>query len=241
MFLLKSKPEDTERTEPELEMNQHSLPNAVLWDMDGTLIDQTVAIIRCYSEVITELGYNPPKPEHILRSLGGPMASTMALFVEASKLEVSCQRFRSRFPEIMLDGLILLPGARELITLFAQQNIPQAILTNKHGETARTVRTHLGLSEHLPICIGNSDTVWSKPQAELTQYVLDQLNVNAQGAILIGDSPTDIATARNAGMDCYCVATGAHGRNELDAAGAVATYQSLHELYQAFPQGTSAR
>ena len=60
-------------------------PTAVIWDMDGTLIDQTAPIIRCYAEVIEELGYPKPEPEKIHRSMGGPMASTMALFVKPGK------------------------------------------------------------------------------------------------------------------------------------------------------------
>ncbi|HAV12112.1 MAG TPA: HAD family hydrolase [Opitutae bacterium] len=209
-------------------------PSAVLWDMDGTLIDQTAAIIRCYVDVIVGMGLPEPDSEVIRRSLGGPMASTMSLFIEEDQLDDASKRFRARFPEIMFEGLIILPGGHELIEDFKAVQIPQAIFTNKHGDTARTVSEHTGFSKHIPICIGNKDTEWHKPQAVLTNYVLEQINSTAKGACMIGDSPTDIETAHNAGLPCYCVSTGAHSVSELKEAGAEATFESLVDLKAAF-------
>lgn len=205
-------------------------PSAILWDMDGTLIDQTAAIIRCYREVITEMGYPQPDDEVIRRSLGGVMASTMGLFVEAERMDEACQAFRARFPEIMFDGLIVLPGGMELIERAYKARIPQVLFTNKHGDTARKVSRYAGFAKYIPTCIGSMDTQWHKPQAELTQHVLDQIEVSAEGAIIIGDSPTDIAVAQNAGLACYCVATGAHSVEELMEAGAGAAFESLTQL-----------
>ena len=107
------------------------------------------------------------------------------------------------------------------------------IFTNKHGDTARKVCRHAGFSKYITICIGSADTEWHKPQLALTQYVLDQIEVSAEGSIIIGDSPTDIAVAQNAGLSCYCVSTGAHSLEELMLAGADAAFESLIELGQA--------
>ncbi len=202
--------------------------------MDGTLIDQTAAIIRCYADVITALGHPRPDSEVIRRSLGGPMASTMELFIQPEQMDEACRAFRARFPEIMYEGLIILPGALELIQAFADKNIPQAILTNKHGDTARAVSKHCGFSKHLPVCIGNTDTEWSKPDPALTLHVLDQINSSTVGAICIGDSPTDVATAHNTDLPCYCVSTGAHSVQELTAAGARLAVESLQQLKDHF-------
>lgn len=206
------------------------LPKSVLWDMDGTLIDQTAPIIRCFTEVITSMGYAEPPAEAIRRSMGGPMASTMGLFVESGRLEEACKAFRKRFPQIMFEGLITLPGARELIAFFADKQIPQAIFTNKHGDTAREVSAHCGFFRHISVCIGDTDTEWAKPDPRLTNYVLEQMNSSAAGTVLIGDSPTDAKTARHANIAFYGVSTGAHSIEELKGAGAELACQSLTEL-----------
>jgi phosphoglycolate phosphatase len=209
-------------------------PKAILWDMDGTLIDQTAAIIRAYADVIQSLGGGVPDPKVIRRSLGGTMASTMALFIDDAHLDEASKRFRQRFPEIMFEGLIILPGGPELIESAYKARIPQVIFTNKHGDTARQVSKYAGFSKYIPACIGNTDTDWHKPQAELTRYVLDQIDASAEGACMIGDSPTDVETAHNADLPCYCIATGAHSTDELLAAGAEAAFNSLVELKAAF-------
>ena len=208
-------------------------PTAILWDLDGTLIDQTAAIIRCYREVILDMGYPQPDDNAIRRSLGGVMAATMGLFVEAEHLDEACKAFRVRFPKIMFDGLILLAGGKELIERAYKAHIPQVLFTNKHGETARKVSRYAGFAKFIPICIGSADTEWHKPQIALTQHVLDQIEVSAEGSIIIGDSPTDIAVAHNAGLSCYCVSTGAHSLEELMEAGADSAFESLIELGQA--------
>ncbi|NBB80794.1 MAG: HAD hydrolase-like protein [Verrucomicrobia bacterium] len=206
-------------------------PTAILWDLDGTLIDQTASILRCFAEVITEMGYSTPGESAIRRSMGGTMAETMALFVDEAKLDAACRAFRARFPEIMFDGLIVLPGGPELIERAYKARIPQALFTNKHGETARQVSRYAGFSKYVPTCIGSGDTEWHKPQAELTNHVLAKIHAPAEGAVIIGDSPTDVAVASNAGLHCYAVATGAHSCEELLEAGAIAAFPSLPELH----------
>ena len=158
----------------------------------------------------------------------------MALFIDDSQMEAATQRFRARFPEIMFDGLIVFPGGPELIECAYKARIPQVIFTNKHGDTARKVSKYAGFSKYIPTCIGNTDTEWHKPQPELTNYVLEQIQASAEGACMIGDSPTDIETAHNAGLPCYCIATGAHSTEELLASGAEAAFNRLFELKAAF-------
>ena len=70
--------------------------SAVLWDMDGTLIDQTAGILRCFSEVITAMGHPTPDPLEIRRSMGGTMRSTMARFIAEPTLDAACSAFRAR-------------------------------------------------------------------------------------------------------------------------------------------------
>ncbi len=216
------------------------LPTAVLWDMDGTLIDQTIPIIRCYGEVIEAMGYPKPDADTIRRSMGGPMRATMQLFVREAQLEDACRLFRERFPRGMFDGLLVLPGALECIDFFHKKGVPQAILTNKHGPTARAVSAHCRFDSKIALCFGNTDTPWEKPQPELTRHVLDAMGVDAAASILIGDSPTDVASARNAGLDCIGVSTGAHSINELIEAGAILAVSDLTDLPPLFEPDLSA-
>ncbi len=196
-------------------------PKAVVWDLDGTLIDQTVAIIRCYRSVIEAFGCPQPAEHDLRRSFGMPMAGTMALFVGEKDLAAACAFFRSIFPQRMMDGLKVLPGAERLLSQAAEMRIPQAIFTNKHGPTARQLMESLGWQKWLQGCIGNGDTEWSKPQVDYTRHVLRELGVEASEQVLvIGDSPTDAAVALPLRLSMLGVATGSHSMEELISAGA---------------------
>lgn len=198
--------------------------------MDGTLIDQTGPILRCFTDVITALGYPEPPEQEIRRNLGGPMAATMELFVDADHLDQACSSFRKRFPQLMYEGLEILPGALGLIEYFSSRNVPQGILTNKHGPTARLVSEHCGFSRFIPVCIGNTDTEWAKPDPELTRHVFEKMGASLDGAVLIGDSPTDAESARRVGISFFGVATGAHSSEELKSAGAELAVDNLFHV-----------
>jgi len=209
-------------------------PPALLWDLDGTLIDQTAPILRCYNEIVASMGRPAPGEDTVRRSLGGPLRSTLALFLDAERLDEAEDRFRRRFPEIMFDGLEILPEALETLQAFAALGAAQAILTNKHGDAARAVSRHCGFDRFAPFCLGNLDTEWSKPDPEFTERALAAIGRERAAACVVGDSPTDVETALNAGLPAYGVATGAHSTEELRAAGAAAAFAGLGELRRAF-------
>ena len=134
----------------------------------------------------------------------------------------------------MFDGMVVLSGALKCIKSAYKAKIPQAILTNKDGNTARKVSNFAGFSKYIPVCIGSSDTTWNKPDHRLTEHVISLLKVRSSNIIVIGDSPTDVNVAQNAGLVAYCVASGAHSEAELKDAGAVATFKNLSNLCQIF-------
>ena len=211
-------------------MNKLALPDAVLWDMDGTLIDQTTSILRCYGEVISKMGYSIPDPQEIKRSLGGPLSSTLAEFLPADKVEASKIYFKELFLEYMFEGMVVLPGAMDLIKKLNNLQIQQAILTNKQGDNARRVMENTQFDKFIAICVGNGDNPYAKPDSLFTKAVTDQLNQPLDNIVLIGDSPTDALTALNAGHTCYGVCTGSHSLEELKDAGAAQVFSSISEI-----------
>tara|TARA_B100000035_G_scaffold314509_1_gene331023 strand:+ start:188 stop:847 length:660 start_codon:yes stop_codon:yes gene_type:complete len=213
-------------------MEHSNLPDCVLWDMDGTLIDQTESIVRCYHEVLQSYSVELPSPEAIKRSLGGPLRHTLNLFLPKNQVKAAATEFIERFPSYMFEGMRVLDGANELIKALHQRAIPQAILTNKQGKNARAVSAHCGFDRFIDICLGNGDTPYAKPDPKFTESALGALGSteNFNYILLIGDSPTDVATAQNYQIKCYGIATGSHSQVELTQAGATDTFEDLQEL-----------
>jgi len=203
---------------------------AIIFDLDGTLIDQFKSIHYAFAKTIVEMGYEAPTYEEVKRAVGGASEATMTLLIGEERAKEAVARLRPIFEQVMLDGLTPLPFALDSLSRLTEAGLKTAVLTNKYGPHARAACDHLGFSRHLDFTLGADDTEWKKPQSELTNHVLAKLGVTATETVYVGDSPYDYKTAKNAAMDCILVATGTHSAKELFSLGSTVVLQDLNEV-----------
>jgi phosphoglycolate phosphatase len=151
------------------------------------------------------------------------------LIAEAMKVHVAYSE------KILLEDATLMPGALALLQTLQARGVKCAVLTNKLGDAARRICTHLGVTPLLQGVYGAGDTPWLKPRREFTAHVLAKLGADAATALLIGDSPFDVETAHNAGFPCWCVTTGTHDAGQLAAAKADRVFPDLLAIAREFP------
>ena len=204
--------------------------STILFDMDGTLVDHFETIFRCYAYAAQALGKQPPTYDEVKRAVGGSMPITIRTFFDEKSLESAKVHWLKRFDEIHLEGVNVLDGARELIEELGNRGYRLAVFTNKNGKHTRNIIRSLGLYDAFSLILGAEDTEFRKPQPELSIHALNQLGAEPGEALLIGDSPFDIESAKSVGMRSYCVATGSHSKEELKAANADAVFDGLPEL-----------
>jgi len=204
--------------------------HTVLFDLDGTLVDAFTTIHRAYCHTLPLFGYPAPTAEQVRRAVGGGLENAMGRFVPPELVAQACSEHGAFTEKIQLEDPTVYPGGSELVAALHARGAKTAVLTNKIGEHARAVLAHLGLAPHLNLVLGARDCPWRKPAAEFTAEALRRLGADAATACLIGDSPFDLATARNAGLPCYCVTTGTHSAEELRAAGAAEVFADLRTL-----------
>lgn len=195
-------------------------PASVLFDLDGTLIDHFKAIHRCHAFAMRQLGLPEPTLAEVRAAVGGGLDEAIARLAGVENVAALLPHFLAHWQATHLDDVILLPGALEILQSLGRAGVPCAVLTNKRGYAAREVCDHLGLTPLLRGVFGVGDTPWLKPDPAFTQHALTQLGVPATGTLLVGDSPFDVATARQAGLGFIGVTTGTHTAAELQAAGA---------------------
>ncbi|MBE2212482.1 MAG: HAD hydrolase-like protein [Opitutaceae bacterium] len=204
---------------------------AVLFDLDGTLIDHFATLYACYRHALSSLGLPVPSPEHVRRSVGGSMEVTMRKLVPEEHVPAAAALWRDHLARTYLDDVTLMPWGGELVRALHARGLRLGVFTNKIGETSRGICTHLGLTPWLDLILGANDSPWRKPQAEFTRLALERLGASARETVLIGDSPYDIDAARAGGLArVLCVTTGTHDAAELAAAGADAVYPDLRTL-----------
>jgi phosphoglycolate phosphatase len=192
----------------------------VLFDLDGTLIDHFKAIHRCHAYAMRQLGLPEPTLAQVRAAVGGGLDEAIAKLAGPDMVAALLPHFLEHWQKTNLDDVEALPGAREILQSLRAAGATCAVLTNKRGYAAREVCQHLGLAPLLQAVIGVGDTAWIKPQPEFTRHALLQLGANAGNTVLVGDSPFDIATARNGGLAFVGVTTGTHTAAELKADGA---------------------
>ena len=207
---------------------------AVLFDLDGTLIDHFRAIFQAYQHVQDHLDFPPVTLERVRRTVGGSVPVTLERLAErpvsGAELERAMALFDERFREVMYDEVEILPGVPALLDRLEAEGIRRAVLTNKRGTNARAILDHLALSPRFERTVGAEDTPYRKPQPELTAWMLGELGLDRERTLLIGDSTFDIETGRLGGLRVGAVATGSHTREELVEAGADWVAGDLAEL-----------
>jgi HAD superfamily hydrolase (TIGR01509 family) len=203
---------------------------AILFDLDGTLIDQFEAIHRAFVRVLTQMGFPEPSFESVKRSVGGASETTMTKLIGSDRAKEAVRLLRPIFEEEMLDGLKALPGSHEILESCKAHGLKTAVLTNKHGPHARAACDHLHFSESLAFTLGANDTDWKKPDPRLTNYALEKIGAGAEETLYLGDSPYDYDTASEVGMKCLLVATGTHSISELNKLSATSVDQNLFDV-----------
>jgi len=194
---------------------------AVLFDLDGTLIDHFKAIHRCHAYAMKQLGLPEPTMAQVRAAVGGGLDLAITRLAGAENLPALLPHFLKHWDATHLDDVTSLPGTPEILLKLNHAGVACAVITNKRGCSAREVCDHLKLTPLLKGVYGVGDTSWLKPDPQFTRHVLVQLGANPADALLVGDSVFDVQTALNAQLDFIGVTTGTHSAEELKKAGAI--------------------
>ncbi len=201
--------------------------STLLFDLDGTLVDAFTTIHRAYQHTLPQFGRPAPTMAEVRRAVGGGIGKAMAHFLPSELIPAAVEAHTDYTSRILLEDVILLPGALGLVRAQHTTGMKLAVYTNKNAGYARRICTHLGLDPYLSGVFGAGDTPWLKPQREFSDHVLGALGADAATTLLIGDSPFDVETGHNASFPCWCVTTGTHDAAQLTAAKADRVFPDL--------------
>jgi phosphoglycolate phosphatase len=203
----------------------------VLFDLDGTLVDNFEAIHRCYDDVMKLMGLPGVSLEDVRRAVGGSVNVTVVKLAGEANAPTAVRLFREHFPSVMFHGLRTYPGCREILTDLRARGVRTAVYTNKDETCSRAILAELRLDGLVDGIFGTNVHPWRKPQPEFTRYVVDRMKADPARTMMVGDSPFDIATARNGGLArMHCVTTGSHTEEELEPHGPDGIHPGLAEL-----------
>jgi len=206
---------------------------ALLFDLDGTLVDSVYQHVLAWHEVLGRAGMEL-SVWRIHRRIG----MSGGLFVNALLRETGMQlsaedakRLRSQHADAFvrrMGDVRPLPGARELLSRLTSLKVPWAIATSGSPTTAGPSIAMLGVDP--PVVITREDVAHAKPDPDLFLAAAARLGVDILQSIVVGDSVWDLLAAQRARSLGVGVLSGGYGREELQQAGAYRVYEDPADL-----------
>jgi phosphoglycolate phosphatase len=188
-------------------------------DLDGTLLDTLDDLASSVNVALAAVGRPPRGRDEIERFVGDGARNLLARAVAPRHelLEPALAAWWVAYRANCLATTRPFPGIPALLTRSGRR---LAVHTNKPGELARRILAGLGLLDRFAVVTGGDDAP-RKPSPAGTLAIMRRLGARACDTVFIGDSPTDVRTARAAGVTLVGVSWGFRPEAELRAAGAV--------------------
>ena len=208
--------------------------NAVLFDLDGTLLD-TLGDLRLGVNLVLERhGYPERTLEEIRCFVGNGARQLMRLAlpdgVAEEELETILEEYLDWYAVNFCVKAAPYAGVKAVVDALVQKGVKVAIVSNKPDATTKKLGEMF--FPGLP-AFGQRDDTPKKPAPEMVWKAMETLGVTAEEAVYVGDSEVDVATARNAGLPLVAVSWGFRTVAELTAAGAVTIVHTAEELLAA--------
>ncbi len=190
---------------------------ALIFDLDGTLIDSKLDLALAVNAVLAEMDREPLPHEQIFGYIGQGAPSLIARALGNGATEEECrwglEFFIQYYSLHKLDNTAPYPGVRE--TLDALSGMPMAVLTNKPVGASRGILQGLGLARNFRIIYGGNSFERKKPDPMGIETILREFAAAPAQVMVVGDSEIDVQTARNAGT-WICGVTYGFGSHRFD-------------------------
>ena len=207
---------------------------AVLFDMDGTILDTMTDLYDGANRSLAMHGYPLRTMEEIRIFVGGGarqlMQRSLPDTVSEEELDAITEEFRTWYGENSCVKTCPYPGVEASVEALQKAGVKVAVVSNKPDVATKALAKQFFPT--LP-AFGQRDDVPQKPAPDMVWNALQELGVSAENAIYVGDSEVDVATARNAGMPLLAVCWGFRTREELMAAGAEHIVDNAEDMLNA--------
>lgn len=189
----------------------------ILFDLDGTLIDSTEAILESFSVAYETHGKVAPDSELIKVQIGHPLdVMFAALGVEEGKVWDYVHAYKMHYRQIFCQKTVLLPDAKEAVEM-ASEHARLGVVTTKTAQYSIELLEHLGLMHHFEVLIGRENVENPKPHPEPIFKALEVFPGFEGEVWMIGDTCMDMHAAKAANIKGIGLTCGYADRSSLAA------------------------
>jgi len=197
--------------------------NTVIFDLDGTLLNTLDDLRDSLNDTLSSKGFSPRTIEDVKRFVGNGVRNLVRLSIPESCSEEDVTEvlaeFKDNYKNNMQNKTRPYNGIMELLLDLHRYNFKLAIVSNKYDSAVKTLaRTYFG--NLISVAIGETPEIKRKPSPDSIFRAIKELGSDLETTVLVGDSETDIQTAKNAGIACIGVTWGFRCRDVLRNEGA---------------------
>lgn len=206
---------------------------AVIFDLDGTLLDTLDDITDSMNHTLRQFGYPPRTRDEICRFVGNGAVKlverALPCEVEPDRFQAVYRAYDAYYTAHQQDKTRPYPGVCDLLRDLRARGIRTAVLSNKQDNAVRPLCAYYfpGL---LDAATGPADGRRTKPAPDGVEYLEQVLGVTPEQTLYVGDSQTDVQTGLNAGVRTVAALWGFRSRSELAEAGATLFARNAEEL-----------
>ncbi|GAA2659034.1 MULTISPECIES: HAD family hydrolase [Actinosynnema] len=199
---------------------------AVLFDLDGTLVDTPGAMTGVLRAVVAEHGM-AIRDDRLRATVGRPLVASFALLLDLAPGDPAAERAADRARALFTREVVpraeelVLPGAVELLEHLRAEGRGLAVVTSKVRASAVELLRATRLIDHFDVLACHGMTPCGKPQPDLALLAARELGAAPADCLVVGDAVDDVYMARAAGMPVVGVLSGVATEAELREAGAL--------------------
>ena len=189
--------------------------SALLFDLDGTLVDSVPDIARAANLLLESEGFEPLGVDEVRAMIGHgiPKLVERVFIARGRSLDAEAHAaMTARMMGIYADNLtgltVPLPGAMDVLEDSVRAGLKLAVVTNKPEAFSREILVHFGMDAHVAVVVGGDTCATRKPEPEMLLHAAAALGASAGDSVMVGDSSADVASARAAGMRVIVVRGG---------------------------------
>ncbi len=225
------------------------MTQAVIFDIDGTLLDSVDLHARAWQEAFQHFGYNFPYDE-IRSQIGKGGDQLLPFFLSEKEVKEkgkALQEFRSSlFKQKYLSDVKPFPGVRELFLKVKAHGQQVALASSAKGDELKVFERIARIDDLVDIETSSADADRSKPHPDIFEVALDRLSarmgteIAREQVVVVGDSPHDAEAAGKAGIRTIGVLCGGFSEADLRKAGCIAIFAGPEDLLNRYDESPLA-
>jgi len=188
---------------------------ALIFDLDGTLVNAYPAIIRSFNHTMRKL-HLPEQPDAVIRrAVGLGDENLFKPFIKKEDLKLAVSTYRRHHRKSLKQDTVLFRGVDKLLSRLQSQGYKLAVASNRPTEFSQIIIRTLGLNKYFDYVLCADKLKKGKPDPEILRKILRRFSLQPKEALYVGDMTIDAQTGRRARVKTVIVTSGSSSAAEI--------------------------